>query len=149
MKPFVLVLSVAVPFSILADEVDLPINQLPEKVQTAMKQLAGAGTISHTTKETEKDGAVIYEVSYTLEGKKFEAEVSSVGETIVVDEQIELSQAPAAVAKIVKEKTAGANIIKVEKATKGAEVFYEAEFKKGGKEHEVKVSPDGKLIAEE
>ena len=49
--------------------------------------------------------------------------------------------------KAIEEQTAGGKIKKVEKATEGKKVYYEAEFIKGGKEHEVKIAPDGKIIA--
>jgi uncharacterized membrane protein YkoI len=130
-----------------AEEVDTPIQNLPQGVQKAIRTTVGAGTISKTVKETEKDGTVLYEVAYTVGKTKFEAEVSPQGKLLVVDEQIELGQAPKPVQKTISKHTAGAQIKKIEKATKGNELFYETEFLKDGKEHEIKVAPDGKVIA--
>jgi hypothetical protein len=132
-----------------AAETDTPIGKLPEPVQKAMRELVGKGKITKTVKETEKDGTVLYEVSYLVGKKKFEAEVSPEGKVLVVDEEIQLSEAPEAVRKVIEEKTAGGKIRKIEKAVKGKEVFYEAEFTKGGEKHEVKVAPGGKVLAEE
>jgi hypothetical protein len=129
-----------------AAEVATPLEKLPPAVQKTIRQTAAKGTITKTVKETEKDGTVLYEVAYTVGSKKFEAEVSPAGKLLVVDEQIALSAAPAAVQKVIKEKTAGGKIIKIEKATEGKTVFYEAEYTKGGKKHEVQVDPGGKIL---
>ena len=132
-----------------ADEVDTAMKNLPPAVQKAMQELVGKGKISKTVKETEPGRDVIYEVSYSVGKTLFEAEISEKGKVIVVDEQISLEQAPAPVRATIEEQTKGAKIIKIEKATEGKKVFYECEFKKGGKELEVKVAPSGKLIHDE
>jgi uncharacterized membrane protein YkoI len=144
-----IIISLALATATRAGEVEIPIEKLPEAIQKTMRETVGKGTIAKTVKETEKDGSVIYEVAYTVGTRKFEAEVSPKGKLLVIDEQIELSEAPDAVQKAIKDKTAGGKITKVEKATKGKEVFYEAEFVKDGKEHEVKVAPSGKVLAVE
>src|SRR6266550_563008 len=81
-----------------AAEIDVSLSTLPENVQKAVRRIVGHGQIVKTSKETEKDGRVIYEVSYRVGEKKFEAEFSARGELIVVDEEISLSAAPHAVA---------------------------------------------------
>jgi hypothetical protein len=143
------VFTLAVAGVLRAGEAATPFEKLPGPVQKAMRELVGKGKITKTVKETEKDGTVLYEVSYLVGKRKFEAEVSPEGKLLVVDEEIQLSEAPAAVQKTIGEKTAGGKIRKIEKAVKGKEVFYEAEFIKGFKEHEVKVAPGGKVLAEE
>jgi hypothetical protein len=132
-----------------ASEVERPMADLPTAVQATIKSTAGKGTITKTVRETEKDGSVLYEVAYTIGGRKYEAEVSPAGKLLVVDEQIELKEAPKAVQNTIVKHVADGKIIKIEKASKGREVFYETEFTRGDKEHEVKVAPDGKLLASE
>ncbi|MEP6685792.1 MAG: PepSY-like domain-containing protein [Verrucomicrobiota bacterium] len=144
-----LMLASAIALPVLAGETDLPFEKLPAKVQKTMKRLVGPDKITKTTKETEKDGRILYEVAYRDGEKKFEAEVSPEGELLVVDEELTLATTPAGVRKAIKEVTAGGKIGKIEKATKGKEVYYEAEFKKGGDDHEVKVAPNGKIISTE
>lgn len=132
-----------------AEETDLPFAKLPAPVQSAMKKLVGQFRMTKTTRETEKDGRVIYEVAYENAGKKFEAEVSAEGKLMVIDEELTLSAAPAAVRKTIELATAGGKVNKVEKATEGRKTYYEAEFRKGNDKHEVKVAPDGKVISTE
>ncbi len=154
MKRIIPLVSVALTLSALAAqsraaETDLPFAKLPMPVRGAMKNLVGQGRMIKTTRETEKDGRVLYEVAYEKAGKKFEAEVSPAGEVIVVDEQITLADAPTAVRKAIEMATVDARIIKIEKATQAREIFYEAEFTKGNAEHEIKVAADGKVISAE
>ncbi|GEM_PF-1052461 len=130
-------------------EQDMALDKLPAPVQKTIKELVGKGKITNTSRETDKGDAVIYEVAYVMDGKNFEAEISGDGKVIVVDEQIEMNDAPEPVQKTFKEKIGDGEIVKIEKATEGKEIYYEVEFKKDGKEHEVKVSPDGKVMAEE
>ena len=135
--------------SVRADEKDVRLDQVPAAVQAAMKKLAGSGAITNTSRETEKDGTVLYEVAYKIGEKKFEAEVSASGEVVVVDEQVTLESLPPAVRAAIEKATASGKIGKVEKASKGEETFYEAEFTVGDAEHEVQVALDGTIIARE
>jgi hypothetical protein len=66
------------------------------------------------------------------------------------EKDVTIDQVPAAVkATILKE--AGANTIEeIEEVSKdGKVVYYEAEWKTGGKEIEIKVDPKGKLLSKE
>ena len=131
---------------VAAAEADVSFNTLPDKVAKEVRRVVGRGQVIRTTKETEKNGRVIYEVSYRVGSKKFEAEISTAGELIVVDEEISLAEAPKPVAKAIREKAADGRIRKIEKATKGSEIFYEVEFVRAGKEHEIKIAPDGNVL---
>ena len=142
-------LALALGLTGCATEERVAVSKLPPAVQTTVKQVVGSGTIKSTSREAEKDGRVLYEVAYVAGGRSFEAEISPEGKLLVVDEAIALAAAPDAVQKTILAQIAGGRIIKFEKATQGTEVFYEAEFKKGGKTHEVKVAPDGKVLAVE
>lgn len=132
-----------------AEETDIPFDKLPEGVQKTAQGLAGKGKITKATKESGDRGGTIYEVAYTVGRTKYEAEISPKGQVVVVDEQIALSQVPKPARGVIEEKTAGGKIIKIEKAKEGREVYYEAEFTKNGKEREVKVAPDGKILKTE
>ena len=65
------------------------------------------------------------------------------------EKEVTLDQVPASVrATILKE--AGTNTIdEIEKKTENGVTMYEAEWKVGGKEVEIKVTPDGKIVARE
>ena len=64
-----------------------------------------------------------------------------------VEEKIALDQLPAAVKKAAEEAVKGLVITEVEKVTKKDSQFYEVEGKAAdGKEYEVKISPEGKVL---
>ena len=82
-------------------------------------------------------GVMILSMSIAFAGKKTEKDVT-------------IDQVPAAV-KTTIEKEAGDNKIEeIEEVNKdGKVVYYEAEWKTGGKEIEIKVDPKGKLLSKE
>src|SRR4051794_7407121 len=90
-----------------AAEEELPLTKLPPNVQEAIKTLVGKGQITKTVKEKGDAGGTIYEVSYTLNNRKYEAEISPEAKVLVVDQQITIGEAPKAVQKVIEEKTAG------------------------------------------
>lgn len=143
------IIGAAIVAPVRAEETEIPFDKLPENVQKTAQGLVGKGKITKATKESGDRGGTIYEVAYTVGRTKYEAEISPKGEIVVVDEQVAISQVPKPVRGVIEEKTAGGKIIKIEKAKQGKEVYYEAEFTKDGKEHEVKVAPDGKILKTE
>ena len=50
---------------------------------------------------------------------------------------------------MIKTSTAGGSIGKIEKATRGSEIFYEVEFTKAGAKHEVRIGPGGEVLERE
>jgi hypothetical protein len=141
----ILVLATTLP--LCAAETKVSLEAVPGPVRTAIEKLVGKGAIRKTVREPGDHGGMIYEVSYTQNGRKYEAEISPKGDVLVVDEEIALSDAPKAVRTTVERQTAGGKVTKVEKATEGKKVFYEVEFRKGGSaEHELQVAPDGKVL---
>jgi len=82
-------------------------------------------------------GLLVFGLSIALAGKKTEKDVT-------------IDQVPTAV-KTTIEKEAGDNKIEeIEEVSKdGKVVYYEAEWKTGGKEIEIKVDPSGKLLSTE
>jgi uncharacterized membrane protein YkoI len=66
------------------------------------------------------------------------------------DEKVKLEECPAAVQKALQEAAAGGKIGKVEKASEEKGTVYEAEIKtKDGKESEIAVTSEGKLVQTE
>jgi uncharacterized membrane protein YkoI len=66
------------------------------------------------------------------------------------DEKVKLGDCPPAVQKAIQDKAAGGEIKKVEKGTEEKGTVYEAEIKTtDGKEIEIAVTPEGKLVKTE
>lgn len=63
------------------------------------------------------------------------------------EQEIKFADAPAAVQKTLTKEAEGAKIETVEKETEDGTTVYEAEVTIDGKEYEIKVAPDGKLIS--
>lgn len=141
-----LVLLLATGAVALAAETEIPVSKLPAPVRSAIQKLVGTGTVRKTVQEPGDKGGTIYEVAYTLDGRKYEAEISPAGKVLVVDREVALSEVPAPVRKTIEESTVGGKVTKVERAEEGRETYFEAEFRRAGKEHEVKVAPDGKVL---
>ena len=71
------------------------------------------------------------------------------GEKEVEGKEITLDKAPKAVQETIL-KVAGTNEVKdIEVITKGDETIYKAEWTENGKEIDLKVAPDGKIISKE
>ncbi len=65
------------------------------------------------------------------------------------EEKVTIDQVPAAVKATILKEAKGAKIKEIEKETKKGKTIYEAEFVVDGKEIEIKVAADGKLLSRE
>jgi hypothetical protein len=63
------------------------------------------------------------------------------------EEKVSFDQLPKAVQETIQKETAGGEIEEIEKETKEGTVVYEAEFTKDGKEFELTVAEDGKVLS--
>ncbi|NQT87413.1 PepSY-like domain-containing protein [bacterium] len=111
-------------------------------------------------------GKTFYEAEFEAGGKEVEIKVAPDGKLLgreIEDEDddedgddddddeeaVSIDQVPAAVKATILKEAAGAKIEEIEKETKGGKTVYEAEFVVGGKEVEIEVAPDGKLLKRE
>jgi hypothetical protein len=130
-------------------EVRVKLKSVPAPVRQAIREQSQGATIRGVSKET-KDGKTFYEVELKVGGHGKDVLFDPTGAVVEVEEEVSLSELPAAV-KAEFEKQAGkGRIVKVESVTKkGSIAFYEAKIRKGLKTSEVKVSPEGSLLPEE
>lgn len=148
-------------------ETVVPENELPEAVRNALAKAAEGGKIQKIEK-TEvlavvklvelKTPDLSYEAQILKDGKHLEIKFAPNGKVVETEEEadddeddegekaVTLDQVPAAVkATILKE--AGSNkVLEIVEETQGGRTVYEAEWKSGGKEVEVKVAADGTLL---
>ena len=71
------------------------------------------------------------------------------GEKKEQERKVTLQQLPAPVKATILKEAGKGKIREIEEVTRGSEKFYEAEWIRGGKEVEIKVAPDGKLLNKE
>src|SRR5574340_1030473 len=132
-------------------------SSVPAAVQKTITENSGGGKVEEIEKETKmKHGksVTVYEAKgKKSDGKEVEIKVGEDGKLMEVEneEKIEGSSVPAAVQKTITESSGGGKVEEIEKETKmkhGKSVtVYEAKVKKSdGKEVEIKVGEDGKLI---
>ncbi len=82
-------------------------------------------------------GVVLVSMARAGNGKKTEKKVT-------------IDQVPAAVKATILKEAAGKKIEEIEEVSQDGKVlYYEAEWKADGKEVEIKVAPDGKLLSKE
>ena len=136
------------------------IDSLPKRAKDAVAKAFPKATITDVKLEYE-NGAGVYEVELTQNGKAFEVKVSTRGTLMEIETRVARSKLPPPVAETVKKHAKGCRVMKVEEVelravVKGGKVtklrepklFYEVEVSKGGREAEIKVSPSGKLLEE-
>ncbi|MCI0360171.1 MAG: hypothetical protein L0211_16965 [Planctomycetaceae bacterium] len=133
-----------------ADEKVEP-DKLPQKVKDTLKTRWSTAKITIATK-TMENGAVVYDIEMTQDGKKREADIKEDGSIVNFENEIAIKDVPKAVADAVKAKHPDATIKEametlVIKDGKDVVDEYEVLLVTGdNKEIELTVSPDGKKI---
>lgn len=128
----------------------IALDKAPKAVQETILKEAGKNEVKEVVQITSKDGkTVTYEAEWGEKGKITELLVSSDGKIISTTKQITIDDVPKPVKETIL-KEAGANKIEdIEVVTEGDKTTYEAEWKENGKEIDLKVSPDGKVISKD
>ena len=109
--------------------------------------------------EPERKGVVVYEVELIRDGKEVEILVTSDGQIVATENEIGKDDLPAAVAATVAKHAGDAEIKEIEKeeiratlqfvALDKPQVVYEVEFLRDGREVELKIDGDGKILSRE
>ncbi len=159
----------AAPARQKADEpaVKLTLSQVPTAVQETLLKEAQGASIDALTQESE-DGQTTYEADVVLGGKTYEIKVAADGTLLAkkldqgekegdkgeekgeqegAELKLTLDQVPAAVHSTLLQAAQGAAIDKVDKEGVGAKTVYETDVTIGGKNWEIRVAPDGKLLS--
>ena len=109
--------------------------------------------------EPEKKSVVVYEVELIRDGKEVEILVTSDGQIVAAENEIDKDDLPAAVAATVAKHAGDAEIKEIEKEEIRAvlqfvdldtpQVVYEVEFLHEGREAELKIDGDGNILSKE
>jgi len=135
----------------LAEDEKVEADKLPQKVKETLKTRWSSAKITIATK-TMENGAVVYDIEMTQDGKKREADIKEDGTIVNFENEIAIKDLPAAVAAAVKAKHPDATVKEametlVIKDGKDTVDEYEVLIVTGdNKEVELTVSPDGKKI---
>lgn len=128
-------------------------KNVPKKVMDALKAKFPKAEIDHCTKEKE-GGAVVYDIEFKQEGKKFEADVKEDGTIVNWEKEIAAKDLPNAVKQTAENKYPKATIKEVMEVTdvkdkKESLHGYEITLQTAdNKTVEITVAPDGKILEE-
>ena len=150
-NPLVLSLGLAISANTVAQASERPVRMkdLPKAVQTTVQEQSKGATVRGLSKETD-NGKIYYEVELKVNGHNKDVLIDSTGAVIEIEEEMAMASVPAAVKAELEKHIRGGKITMVESVTKNdAIVAYEVHVKTGRKHSEVKVGPDGQLIATE
>jgi uncharacterized membrane protein YkoI len=127
---------------------DVKLEDIPSAAQAAIQSHTSGGSIEKITCEKE-DGEHFYKVEYIKGGREFELEVDEKGNIMETEEILSMKDLPPAVLATVNAETKGGTIKELAHEIEDGKIFYEVEFEKDGKEHEVKIGEDGTVLERE
>ncbi|MFN2598266.1 MAG: hypothetical protein ABR563_13890 [Pyrinomonadaceae bacterium] len=124
-------------------------RDLPAAVQQTVREQSQGARLRGLSRETE-GGKTFYEAELLVAGHTKDVLMDETGAVVEVEEQVALASLPEAARAEIKRQAGGAGIGVVESITKGGAITaYEAHVSGAGRRREIKVSPEGKLLAEE
>lgn len=109
---------------------------------------AGEAKVSEVEKEMH-GGKTIYSAEFDRDGKEHEVYVAEDGKLLSREVEVSMDDLPAAVKETIQRETNGADVEELARVTKDGKTLYEAEWEADGKEREVLVSDDGKIVPHE
>jgi len=139
-------------FQAFGDKV--PLTQLPDRVQKAIKDYSQGENLKEVDREM-KDGQPVYEAEFKRDGLNRRVKFAADGTVLPGKEfadafrgepTIPLSQLPAAVQKTVREQQAGRAVADIDKESWNGHAIYEVEFKEKGPNSRIYIAEDGSMV---
>jgi len=147
-------------FQARADHV--PLTQLPERVQQAIKSQSQGEPLEHVDRDT-KDGKTVYQAEFKREGLNRRVTFDANGQVLPergLTAKIEnslgrdktpsvaLNTLPAAVQKTITQQQGGREIADINKEMQNGKTVYAVEFKEKGPNSRIYVATDGSMIVD-
>ena len=133
---------------VLSTEEIIPFAEVPEAARQAINAKAAGGKVVSTEKVFE-NGKTAFEATIEIGGKQSMFAVDAAGKAVGSEEEVKLSDVPEAVRKTINSKAAGGKVVSVKKVLEEGKTLFAAVIEKGGKQTEISVAPDGKLVDSE
>ena len=150
----VTVVGVSAPAQVKEEKV--PLDKVPRAVMDAVKKRFPQGKPVEATTEPDENKKTVFEVTLDQDGKKIDVIVTPAGAITLIEKEIDARALPRAVAATLTTKYPNSTYKIVEegiKVTDGREAtdFYEVLLETADKKQkwEVKLTPDGKVLATE
>src|SRR5262249_28293016 len=119
-----------------------PKDKLPAPIRAAFDKAYPNAIVKAVSSEKE-DGAVVWEVESTDNGKTRDLLYKPDGTVVLVEDGIDEADLPAAVKQAVASKYPKGKIVHPERSTRGPDVFYEMQVDVAGKKHGLELNADG------
>ncbi len=126
-------------------ELQMFIDELPEKLQAAIKKEAGGAKCGDIYKSIDEDD-VLYDVDLETDGKTRTLSFDIDGQLLSEEQDVSLRETPTAVQQSLGGQLAGARLASVTKVKEDGVVTYEAEIVKSGKSLYVVMGADGRIL---
>jgi len=141
-----ILLCVVVP---VATASDVQLADLPDVVRKTILEQTQHATIIRL-KKTLRDGHELYEAQTKSGSSRKTIAVDERGAVLEIDEAISLSRVPPEARRAIESSVANGKIKKLEsiKLPSGVIVAYRVQFERNGKQSELRLSPDGRLVPE-
>lgn len=124
----------------------VPVGKLPKPVVEALKMKFADGKLTEAHKEV-ADGEVTYDVAVTSKGSKYHVTVSSDGDIIQTNRELNVKELPKAVTEAVKKKHAKGKIDHAEEMTlEDDDMVYELVVLVDKQVRRIVADPKGKII---
>ena len=128
---------------------DLRLTDLPDVVRKTILEQTQHATIIHL-KKTLRDGHELYEAQTKRGSSGKTILLDQRGAVLEIDEAISLSRVPPEARRAIDSSVANGKIKKLEsiKLPSGVIAAYRVQFERNGKQSELRLSPDGRLVPE-
>ncbi len=127
---------------------DAALAKAPAAVQAAAKKALGDKKLEEFGK-ADVGGKVLYEVGFKVKEVDHAYIINEAGEVVQEEADVDVAKLPAEVTAAVKKAEPEGKIDEAAIATAGEKKFYEVDVKVGKVIHAIKVSMDGKLMADD
>ncbi len=131
-----------------ADEVKIPIDQVPAAVIKAVKAKYPKAEIKGAEKD-DSDGKIMYEINLEENGRKIDVTVKPDGTITSAEKLIEIKDLPKKVSDAVKDKYPKATLKSAEEVIDDGKTKFEVVIEIDKKTREVVLDPDGKILEDE
>ena len=131
-----------------ADEVKIPLDQVPPVVMKAVKAKYPKAEVKGAEKD-DTDGKIMYELNLEENGQKIDVTVKPDGTITAAEKLIEIKDLPKKVSDAVKDKYPKATLKTAEEVIADGKTKYEVVVEVEKKTRELVLDPEGKVLTDE
>jgi len=149
----------AQPKAAAEEEEEVPLSSVPEVVKAAAATAVPGIVLDEAERETE-DGLVVYDLEGEAGGKEYELEITADGTVLDVEveeddedeeddddeDKVPLAQVPQVVKDAAAKAVPGIVLEEAERETEGGQVVFNLEGEAGGKDYELEITAEGKVL---